>query len=138
MRNSPLHKFATSRSFVPPSSPIFSLLRKLLSAIAGRSAREPSATGVRWESVHRSSTSAKSFSIHWRELDRRDRRNLVVCRPSRSLPLEEAAAWHAPVRQLPLSEMIWPRWISIRNPCYNVIVEFREGNCMTIRVYHDL
>jgi multimeric flavodoxin WrbA len=27
---------------------------------------------------------------------------------------------------------------SIRNPCYNVIVDFRESNCMTLRVYHDL
>jgi hypothetical protein len=26
----------------------------------------------------------------------------------------------------------------IRNPCYNVIVESRECNCMTLRVYHDL
>jgi len=26
----------------------------------------------------------------------------------------------------------------IRNPCYNVIVEFRESNCMKLRVYQDL
>jgi len=29
-------------------------------------------------------------------------------------------------------------WISIRKPCYNVIVESREGNYMTLRGYHDL
>jgi hypothetical protein len=46
-RNSLLHNFAASRPFTPLSSPMVSLLRKLLSAIAGRSAREPSATGVR-------------------------------------------------------------------------------------------
>ena len=28
--------------------------------------------------------------------------------------------------------------ISIRNPCYNVIVESRESSCMTLRVDHDL
>ena len=27
---------------------------------------------------------------------------------------------------------------SIRNPCYNVIVESRESVCMTLRVNHDL
>ena len=42
------------------------------------------------------------------------------------------------ILQLVLSGMLEPRWISIRNPCYNVIVESREGNCMTLRVYHDL
>jgi hypothetical protein len=42
--------------------------------------------------------------------------------------------WRIP--QLALSGMIEPR--SIRNPCYNVIVESRESNCMTLRVYHDL
>jgi hypothetical protein len=36
-----LHELATSRA------QYFSILRKLLSAIEGRSAREPSATGVR-------------------------------------------------------------------------------------------
>jgi hypothetical protein len=42
------------------------------------------------------------------------------------------------IRQLALSGMIEPRWISIRNPCHNMIVESRESNCMTLRVYHDL
>jgi hypothetical protein len=44
--NSLFHKFAATRSFTSVASNL-SLLSKLLSAIAGRSAREPSATGVR-------------------------------------------------------------------------------------------
>ena len=43
-----------------------SLSRKLWSAIGGRSARAPSATGVQGGSVHRLSRSAKPFSIRWR------------------------------------------------------------------------
>jgi hypothetical protein len=35
------------------------------------------------------------------ELDRWDRRNLVVCRPSRSVTLEEAAERHVPDQPVP-------------------------------------
>jgi hypothetical protein len=42
------------------------------------------------------------------------------------------------ILQLALSGMLEPRWISIRNPCYNVIGGSRENIRMILRFYHDL
>ncbi len=42
------------------------------------------------------------------------------------------------ILQLALSGMLEPRWISIRNPCYNVIGGTRESILVTLRFYHDL
>jgi hypothetical protein len=51
------------------------------------------------------------------ELDRWDRRNLVVCRPSHRSHWRKRWSDMCLIRQLALSGMIQPRWISIRNPC---------------------
>jgi hypothetical protein len=72
------------------------------------------------------------------ELDRWDRRNLVVCRPSRSLPWRKRRSDMCLILQLALTGMLEPRWISIRNPSYNVIGGSRENIRMILRFYHDL
>ena len=90
-RHSLLHKFATSRSFTPLSGPIFLTLEEVVERYRG----QVSAGTLRnWRSMRIGQSFikiGKAILYPLEELDRWDRRNLVVCRPSRSLPLEEAA-----------------------------------------------
>ena len=91
-RNSLLHKFATSRSFTPLSSPIFLTLEEVVERYRGQVSE---GTLRNWRSMRIGPSFikiGKAILYPLEELDRRDRRSLVVCRPSRSLPLEEAAA----------------------------------------------
>jgi hypothetical protein len=83
-RNSSLHKFATSRSFVP--------LKEVVERYRGQVSE---GTLRNWRSMRIGPSFikiGKAILYPLEELDRWDRRNLVVCRPSRSLPLEEAVA----------------------------------------------
>jgi hypothetical protein len=108
-RNSTLHNFVTSRSFVPPAGPVFLTLEEVVERYRGQVSE---GTLRNWRSMRVGPSFikiGKAILYPLEELDRWDRRNLVVCRPSRSLPLEDAISQHPPVRQLPLSEMIWPR-----------------------------
>ena len=90
-RNSMLHKFAASRSLTPLSRPIFLTLEEVVERYRGQVSE---GTLRNWRSMRIGPSFIKIgkailYPLH--ELDRWDRRNLVVCRPSRSLPLEEAA-----------------------------------------------
>jgi hypothetical protein len=90
-RNSSLHKFATSRSFVPPSGLIFLTLDEVVERYRGQVSE---GTLRNWRSMRIGPSFTKigkAVLYPLEELDRWDRRNLVVCRPSRSLSLEEAA-----------------------------------------------
>jgi hypothetical protein len=91
-RNSSLHKFATSRSFVPPSGPIFLTLEEVVERYRGQVSE---GTLRNWRSMRIGPSFikiGKAILYPLEELNRWDRRNLVVCRPSRSLPLEEAVS----------------------------------------------
>jgi hypothetical protein len=90
-RNSLLHKFATSRSFTPLSGPIFLTVEEVVERYRGQVSE---GTLRNWRSMKIGPAFAKigkAILYPLEELDRWDLRNLVVCRPSRSLPLEEAA-----------------------------------------------
>jgi hypothetical protein len=90
-RNSLLHNFAASRPFTPLSSPMFLTLEEVVERYRG----QVSAGTLRnWRSMRIGPSFikiGKAILYPLEELDRWDRRNLIVCRPSRSLPLEEAA-----------------------------------------------
>ena len=91
-RNGSLHKFATTRSFVPPSGTISLTLEEVVERYRGQVSE---GTLRNWRSMRIGPSFIKidkAILYPLEELDRWDRRNLVVCRPSRSLPLEEAAA----------------------------------------------
>jgi hypothetical protein len=90
-RNSLLPKFATGRSFTPLSGPIFLTLEEVVERYRGQVSE---GTLRNWRSMRIGPSFTKigkAVLYPLGELDRWDRRNLVVCRPSRSLPLEEAA-----------------------------------------------
>ena len=87
-RNGSLHKFATTRSFVPPSGTIFLTLEEVVERYRGQVSE---GTLRNWRSMRIGPSFikiGKAILYPLEELDRRDRRSLVVCRPSRSLPLE--------------------------------------------------
>jgi hypothetical protein len=105
-RNSLLHKFATSRSFTPLSGPIFLTLDEVVERYRG----QVSEGGLRnWRSMRIGPSFikiGKAVLYPLKELDRWDRRNLVVCRPSRLLPLEGRRSVTCRIRQLDgLAEM---------------------------------
>jgi hypothetical protein len=90
-RNSSLQKFATSRSLTPLSDPIFLTLEEVVGRYRGQVSE---GTLRNWRSMRIGpcfTKIGKAVLYPLEELDRWDRRNLVVCRPSRSLSLEEAA-----------------------------------------------
>jgi hypothetical protein len=89
-RNSSLQKFATSRSLTPLSDPIFLTLEEVVGRYRGQVSE---GTLRNWRSMRIGpcfTKIGKAVLYPLEELDRWDRRNLVVCRPSRSLSLEEA------------------------------------------------
>ena len=89
-RHSLLHKLTTSRFFTPLSGPIFLTLEEVVERYRGRVS---GGTLRNWRSIRIGLSFikiGKAILYPLEELDRWDRRNLVVCRPSRSLPLEEA------------------------------------------------
>jgi hypothetical protein len=88
-RHSLLHKLTASRSFTPLSGPIFLTLEEVVERYRGRVSE---GTLRNWRSIRIGLSFikiGKAILYPLEELDRWDRRNLVVCRPSRSLPLEE-------------------------------------------------
>jgi len=90
-RHSLLHKLTASRSFTPLSGPIFLTLEEVVERYRGRVSE---GTLRNWRSIRIGLSFikiGKAILYPLEELDRWDRRNLVVCRPSRSLPLEKAA-----------------------------------------------
>ncbi len=90
-RNSLLHKFGASRSFTPLSGPIFLTLEEVVERCRGQVSE---GTLRNWRSMRIGPSFikiGKAILYPLEELNRWDRGNLVVCRPSRSLPLEEAA-----------------------------------------------
>jgi hypothetical protein len=90
-RNSLLPKVANGRSFPPPSDPIFLTLEEVVERYRGQ-VSEGTLRNWRAMRIGPSFTKiGKAVLYPLEELDRWDRRNLVVCRPSRSHPLEEAA-----------------------------------------------
>ena len=133
MPNHRMHKFATSRSFVRPSGPIFLTLEEVVERYRGQVSE---GTLRNWRSMRIGPSFikiGKAILYPLEQLDRWDRRNLVVCRPSRSLPVEKAAEGHVLAERDDLAE----KDIDSES-CYNVIVETRESDCVTLRVYHDL
>ena len=87
--NSLLHKFPTSRSSTPLSGPIFLTLEEVVERYRGQISE---GTLRNWRSMRIGPSFikiGKAILYPLEELDRWNRRNLVVCRPSRSLPLEE-------------------------------------------------
>jgi hypothetical protein len=89
-RNSSLHKFAISRSFVPPAGPVFLTVEEVVERYRGQ-VSEGTLRNLRSMRVGPSFIKiGKAILYPLEELDLRDRRNLVVCRPSRPLPLEDA------------------------------------------------
>ena len=89
-RNSSLHGLVTSRSFVPPAGPVFLTLEEVVERYRGQVSE---GTLRNWRSIRVGPSFIKigrAILYPLEELDRWDRRNLVVCRPSRSLPLEDA------------------------------------------------
>ena len=90
-RNSLSQKFATNHAFASLSGPIFLTLEEVVE----RYRRQVNERTLRnWRSMRIGPSFikiGKAILYPLEELDRWDRRNLVVCRPSRSLPLEEAA-----------------------------------------------
>jgi hypothetical protein len=79
-------------SSVPPSGPIFLTLEEVVERYRGQVSE---GTLRNWRSMRIGPSFTKigkAVLYPLEELDRWDRRNLVVCRPSRALPLEEAAA----------------------------------------------
>ena len=90
-RHSLLHKFATSRPFTPQSGAIFLTVKEVVERYRGQ-VSEGTLRNWRSARIGPSFTKiGKAVLYPLEELDRWDRRNLVVCRPSRSLHLEEAA-----------------------------------------------
>jgi hypothetical protein len=90
-RHSLLHKFATSRSFTPLSGPRFLTLEEVVERYRGQVSKGALRN---WRTMRIGPSFikiGKAILYPLEELDRWDRINLVVCRPSRSLPLEEAA-----------------------------------------------
>jgi hypothetical protein len=90
--NNLLHKFATSRSFTPLLGAIFLTVKEVVERYRGRVS---GGTLRNWRSMRIGPSFikiGKAILYPLEELDRWDRRNLIVCRPSRSPPLEEAAA----------------------------------------------
>jgi hypothetical protein len=90
-RNSMLPEFAISRSFTPLPGPIFLTLEEVIERYRGHVS---AGTLRNWRSMRIGPSFTKigkAVLYPLEELDRWDRRNLVVCRPSRSLPLEKAA-----------------------------------------------
>jgi hypothetical protein len=91
-RNSSLHDFVTSRSFVPPAGPVFLTVEEVVERYRGQVSE---GTFRNWRSMRIGPSFikiGKAILYPLEELDRWDRRNLVVCRPSRSPPLEEAVS----------------------------------------------
>ena len=89
--NSLLHKFATRRPFTPLSGAIFLTVEEVVERYR---ARVSEGTLRNWRSMRIGPSFikiGKAILYPLEELNRWDRRNLIVCRPSRSLPLEEAA-----------------------------------------------
>jgi hypothetical protein len=131
--NSLLYKFATCCSFTPLSGPIFLTLEEVVGRYRGQVSE---GTLRNWRSMRIGPSFikiGKAVLYPLEELDRWDRRNLVVCRPSRSLPVEKAAEGDVLAERDDLAE----KDIDSES-CYNVIVETRESDCVTLRVYHDL
>ena len=86
-----LPEFAISRSFTPLPGPIFLTLEEVIERYRGHVSE-----GIlrNWRSMRIGPSFTKigkAVLYSLEELDRWDRRNLIVCGPSRSLPLEEAA-----------------------------------------------
>ncbi|SNT55429.1 hypothetical protein SAMN05216374_4827 [Tardiphaga sp. OK246] len=85
-----MHSLVTSRSFVPPAGPVFLTLEEVVERYRGQVSE---GTLRNWRSMRVGPSFikiGKAILYPLEELDRWDRRNLVVCRPSRSLPLEDA------------------------------------------------
>jgi hypothetical protein len=90
-RNSMLPEFAISRSFTPLPGPIFLTLEEVIERYRGHVSE---GTLRNWRSMRIGPSFTKigkAVLYPLEGLDRWDRRNLVVCRPSRLLPLEKAA-----------------------------------------------
>lgn len=91
-RNSSLQNFVASRSFVPPAGPVFLTVEEVIKRYR---AQVSEGTLRNWRSMRIGLSFikiGKAILYPLEQLDRWERKNLVVCRPSRSLPLEEAVS----------------------------------------------